>query len=52
MKVLIADSLPDFYVERLRKNNIEVIYSPKLGENDLPEAAKDVDIIVVYFRQR
>ncbi|MBI1931161.1 MAG: phosphoglycerate dehydrogenase [Ignavibacteriales bacterium] len=47
MKVLIADSLPDFYIERLRKNNIEVIYSPKLGENDLPEAAKDVDIIVV-----
>ncbi|MBK8943704.1 MAG: phosphoglycerate dehydrogenase [Ignavibacteriae bacterium] len=47
MKVLIADSLPEVYLEQLRKNNLEVIYNPKLGENDLPEAAKDVDIIVV-----
>ena len=47
MKVLIADSLPEVYVEKLRKNNLEVILNPKLGENDLPEAAKDVEIIVV-----
>ena len=47
MKVLIADSIPEYYIEQLRKNDLEVVYSPKLGENDLPEAAKDVDIIVV-----
>jgi D-3-phosphoglycerate dehydrogenase len=27
--------------------DLEVIYSPKLGEKDLPEAAKEVDILVV-----
>jgi len=47
MKVLIADALPEYYVEQLRKNNLDVVFSPKLGENDLPEAVKDADIIVV-----
>ena len=47
MKVLLADKLPDQYVQRLKDHGLEVINEPKLGENDLPEAAKDVDIIVV-----
>lgn len=47
MKVLIADKLPDQYVQKLRDHDLEVIYEPKLGENDLPKAAEDVDIIVV-----
>lgn len=47
VKVLIADKFPDLYVDQLRGMDLEVIYSPKLGENDLPEAAKDVDILVV-----
>jgi len=47
MKVLIADKLPDQYIKKLQDHDLEVIYDPKLGENDLPKAAKDVDIIVV-----
>ncbi|WKZ70547.1 MAG: phosphoglycerate dehydrogenase [Melioribacteraceae bacterium] len=47
MKVLIADKLPEQYVQKLRDHDLEVIYEPKLGENDLPKAAEDVDIIVV-----
>jgi len=45
--VLIADKFPDQYVQEMKDLDLEVIYSPKLGENDLPEAAKDVDILVV-----
>ncbi|MCF8305338.1 MAG: phosphoglycerate dehydrogenase [Ignavibacteriales bacterium] len=47
MKVLIADKFPEYYTNILRKNDIEVIYEPKLGEDDLIEAAKEVDILVV-----
>ncbi len=47
VKVLIADKFPDQYVKQLNDMNLEVIYSPKLGEKDLPEAAKEVDILVV-----
>lgn len=47
VKVLIADKFPEQYIQQLKDMDLEVIYSPKLGENDLPEAAKDVDILVV-----
>ncbi len=47
VKVLIADKFPDQYIQQLKDMNLEVIYSPKLGEKDLPEAAKEVDILVV-----
>ena len=47
VKVLIADKFPDQYVQQLKDMNLEVIYSPKLGEKDLPEAAREVDILVV-----
>ncbi len=47
MKVLIADKFPDNYINQLKENNIDLIYNPKLGEKELPEAAKDVDCIVV-----
>ncbi len=47
VKVLIADKFPDQYVKQLKEMNLEVIYSPKLGEKDLPEAAKEVDILIV-----
>ncbi|HEX2982175.1 MAG TPA: NAD(P)-dependent oxidoreductase [Ignavibacteriales bacterium] len=47
MKALIADKFPEKYIEDLKKLNLEVIYSPKLGENDLPKAAEDADILVV-----
>src|SRR3989339_957523 len=47
MKVLIADKFPEMYIQRLKDADIDVIYNPKLGENDLPEAAKEVDCLVV-----
>jgi D-3-phosphoglycerate dehydrogenase len=47
VKVLVADKFPDMYIQQMKDADLEVIYSPKLGENDLPEAAKDVDILVV-----
>jgi D-3-phosphoglycerate dehydrogenase / 2-oxoglutarate reductase len=46
-KVLVADKFPEEYIQQMKDSGLEVIYSPKLGENDLPEAAKDVDILVV-----
>lgn len=47
IKVLIADKFPDKYISELNSLDLEVIYQPKFGEKDLPEAAKDVDILVV-----
>lgn len=47
VKVLIADKFPDQYIQQLNEMNLEVIYSPKLGEMDLPKEAKEVDILVV-----
>jgi D-3-phosphoglycerate dehydrogenase / 2-oxoglutarate reductase len=47
VQVLIADKFPDLYIDQLKEMDLDVIYSPKLGENDLPEAAKEVDILVV-----
>ena len=47
MRVLIADKFPDQYIKKLKDSGIDVVYNPKLGENDLPEAAKDVDCLVV-----
>jgi D-3-phosphoglycerate dehydrogenase len=47
MKVLIADKFPDLHIDQMKQMNLEVIYEPKLGENDLPAAAESVDIVVV-----
>jgi D-3-phosphoglycerate dehydrogenase len=47
MKVLIADKFPEIYLQQLKELDCDVTYSPKLGEKDLPEAAKDMDILVV-----
>lgn len=47
MKVLIADKFPEQYIQRLKDSEIDVIYNPKLGENDLPDAVKDIDCVVV-----
>jgi D-3-phosphoglycerate dehydrogenase len=47
MKVLIADKFPDKYVQQIKDLGLDVIYSPQLGENDLPQAALEVDMIVV-----
>ncbi len=47
VKVLIADKFPEQYIQELKDLDLDINYSPKLGENDLPEAAKDIDILVV-----
>lgn len=47
MKVLVADKFPEKYLDEIKALDLEVIYNPKLGENDLPEAARDVDILIV-----
>lgn len=47
MKVLVADSFPKNHMQTLTDNGFEVIYEPKLGENDIPNAIKDVEFIVV-----
>ena len=33
VQVLIADKFPDLYINQLKEMELEVIYSPKLGEN-------------------
>jgi len=47
LKVLVADKFPEKYIQQMKDLELEVIYQPKLGEKDLPEAAKNVDILVV-----
>ncbi len=47
VKVLIADKFPELYINQLKEMELEVDYQPKLGEKDLPEAAKEADILVV-----
>ncbi|HZW40455.1 MAG TPA: NAD(P)-dependent oxidoreductase [Ignavibacteriaceae bacterium] len=47
VSVLIADKFPEQYIQELKDLQLDVIYNPKLGEKDLPEAAKNVDVIVV-----
>jgi D-3-phosphoglycerate dehydrogenase len=47
VKILIADKFPEKYVEEFKSMDLDVNYSPKLGENDLPAAAKDTDILIV-----
>jgi D-3-phosphoglycerate dehydrogenase / 2-oxoglutarate reductase len=47
LRVLVADKFPDKYIQQMKDLDLEVIYNAKLGEKDLPEAAKDVDIVVV-----
>ncbi|MBE2280793.1 MAG: phosphoglycerate dehydrogenase [Ignavibacteriaceae bacterium] len=47
LKVLIADAFPEKYLKIMSDLGLEVVYQPKAGENDLPELAKNVDILVV-----
>ncbi|MCW8817607.1 MAG: phosphoglycerate dehydrogenase, partial [Ignavibacteriaceae bacterium] len=47
LKVLVADKFPDKYIQQMKNFDLEVIYEPKLGEKDLPQAAKEADILIV-----
>ena len=47
LKVLVADKFPDKYIQKMKELDLDVIYEPKLGEKDLPQASKEVDILIV-----
>ncbi len=47
MKILIADKLPQLYIDKLKTVAREVVSDPKLGENSLPEKISDFDILIV-----
>ena len=47
LKVLVADKFPEKYIQKMKDLQLDVDYQPKLGEKDLLEAAKEVDILVV-----
>lgn len=47
VKVLVADKFPDQYIKEMGELGLDVTYSPKLGESDLPNEIKDTDILVV-----
>ena len=47
MKILLADRLPDFVEEELQALNFDVISSPNLSADDLPEAVGGVQVLVV-----
>jgi len=47
LKVLVADKFPEKYIQQMKDLGLDVVYNPKLGENDLCEAAQEADIIVV-----
>ena len=47
MKILIADIFPDSYIDELKNSDLDIEYSPKLGESDLQEAAKGYEVLVV-----
>lgn len=47
IKVLVADKFPDIYIEEMKSLDLDVVYSPKLGEKELPGAIADIDILVV-----
>ncbi len=47
MKVLVADKFPENHLQTLKDNGFEVVYEPKLGENDIPNVISDVDFVVV-----
>ena len=47
IKVLVADKFQDEYIKQMEELNLDVTFSPKLGENDLPNSISDIDILVV-----
>ncbi len=47
MRVVVADKFPEKYVSELQKLNLDVDYNPKLGAEDLVDAAKTAAIVIV-----
>ncbi len=47
VKVLVADKFPEKHIQQLKDMDLEVLYEPKLKENDLPDCINGVDILIV-----
>ncbi|MFW5799836.1 MAG: NAD(P)-dependent oxidoreductase [Spirochaetota bacterium] len=47
MKILIADKFPEKWIDKLKEKNHEVTFNKSLTGEDLPEAIKDNNILVV-----
>lgn len=47
MRVVVADKFPEKYITELQNLNLDVIYNPKLGADDLVDAAKNASIVIV-----
>jgi len=47
MKILIADKFPDKQIDEIKKMKVVLDYAPKLKSEELPEAAKEADILIV-----
>jgi len=47
MKILIADKFPEKQLDEIKKMKVELEYAPKLKADELPEAARESDILIV-----
>lgn len=47
MNILIADAMPEVYVEKIRAMGNDVTYNPDLGADDLAGNIKDTNILIV-----
>jgi D-3-phosphoglycerate dehydrogenase / 2-oxoglutarate reductase len=47
MKIVVADKFPEYYIDKLRALSANVDYNPKLGANDLADAAGDTNVLIV-----
>jgi len=51
MKVLVADKLNPAALDEMRTLGVEVIYQPDLRAEELPQAVKDVNVLIVRGKQ-
>lgn len=47
MKIVVADKFPEKYIDKLKSLSTGVDYNPKLGANDLADAAGDANVLIV-----
>jgi len=47
MKILIADSFPVIYTDKIKSLVDKVLYEPKLKENELPDRIAGINILIV-----
>lgn len=47
MKIIIADKFPEPIIQKLKDEKFDVVYNPKLGEADIPNALENAECLVV-----